>query len=86
MTKNLIGIGCALLLAAPAFAKGGDKHPNITAAHKACQNALEKITAAQTANEFDMEGHAAKAKDLLTQAEGELKQAREAANANAKAK
>ena len=77
----------ALLLTAPAFAKGGgDKHPNITAAHSACQQALKKIDAAQTANEFDMEGHAAKAKDLLTQAEAELKQARGAANANAKAK
>lgn len=75
---------CALLLTAPAFAKGGDKHPNITAAHNACQQALTKISAAQTANEFDMEGHAAKAKELLTQAEAELKQAREAANANKK--
>ncbi|HUJ25060.1 MAG TPA: hypothetical protein VLW85_03515 [Myxococcales bacterium] len=77
-----IALIAALLLAAPAFAKGGDKHPNITAAHNACQQALKKIEAAQTANEFDMEGHAAKAKDLLTQAEAELKQAREAANAN----
>ena len=71
---------CALLLTAPAFAKGGDKHPNISAAHAACQQAIKKIEAAQTANEFDMQGHAAKAKDLLTQAEAELKQAREAAN------
>ena len=72
----------ALLLAVPAFA--ADKHPNICAAHKHCQEALENITAAQTANEYDMEGHAAKAKDRLTQAEAELKQARGAANENKK--
>ena len=75
----------ALLLTAPAFAKGGgDKHPNITAEHSACQQALKKIDAAQAANEFDMEGHAAKAKDLLEQAEKELGQAAEAATANKK--
>jgi hypothetical protein len=44
----------------------------------------EKITAAQEANEFDMNGHAAKAKELLDQASRELKLAAEAANKNAK--
>jgi hypothetical protein len=80
MKGSILAIG--LLLSIPAFAE--DRHPNITAAHKACEQAIEKITAAQKANEYDMEGHAAKAKDLLTQAEAELKQARAAANANAK--
>jgi len=43
--------------------------------------------AAQGANEFDMQGHAAKAKDLLNQANTELKAAAQAANAaNAKKK
>ena len=36
------------------------------------------------ANEFDMEGHAAKAKDLLNQAEKEIRQAAEAATENKK--
>ncbi|MDD5544118.1 MAG: hypothetical protein PHX83_13185 [Acidobacteriia bacterium] len=47
-------------------------------------NAYEKIIAAQEANEWDMEGHAAKAKDLLEQANRELKQAAAAANQNRK--
>ena len=46
--------------------------------------AYQKITAAQVANEFDMNGHAAKAKELLQQADKELKEAAEAANKNAK--
>jgi hypothetical protein len=46
------------------------------------KQAMEKISAAQVANEFDMEGHAAKAKELLEQAEKEIGQAAEAATAN----
>jgi hypothetical protein len=40
--------------------------------------------AAQKANEWDMRGHAQKAKELLEQANSELKQAAEAANKDAK--
>ena len=54
-------------------------HPNIMAAQEACNVALEKITMAQKANEFDMRGHAAKAKDLLMQAKTELHEAAMAA-------
>lgn len=39
---------------------------------------------AQKANEWDMQGHAQKAKDLLDQANSELKLAAQAANRNAK--
>jgi hypothetical protein len=38
------------------------------------------ISAAQQANEFDMQGHAQKAKDLLDEASREMKAAAEAAN------
>ena len=68
----------ALLLASPVLAK--PKHPNINAAHNAIKNAIVKLTAAQVANEYDMQGHAAKAKELLEQAEKEVAQAREAAD------
>ena len=61
---------------------GGHHHPNLQAAHKLLGEALEKINAAQKANEYDMDGHAAKAKELLEQAQGELKQAAEAAEKN----
>ena len=58
------------------------RHPNLAAAQRLSQQAWEKIGAAQAANEWDMEGHAAKAKELLDQVNHELKLAAEAANKN----
>jgi F0F1-type ATP synthase membrane subunit b/b' len=58
------------------------RHPNIAAAQRLAAQAYERIVTAQKANEWDMEGHAQKAKDLLDQANQELKQAAEAANKN----
>jgi hypothetical protein len=60
------------------------RHPNLAAAQKLCDEAFRKITAAQEANEFDMNGHAAKAKELLDQVNHELKEAAEAANKHEK--
>ena len=57
-------------------------HPNLNAAQRLSKQAYEKITAAQEANEFDLAGHAAKAKTLLEQVNSELKLAAEAANKN----
>ena len=56
------------------------RHPNIAAAQRFVEQAFNKITAAQEANEFDLGGHAAKAKELLDQVNKELKLAAEAAN------
>ncbi|HUK36919.1 MAG TPA: hypothetical protein VLV86_23555 [Vicinamibacterales bacterium] len=56
------------------------RHPNIAAAQRLVDQAFNKITAAQEANEFDLGGHAAKAKELLDAANKELKLAAEAAN------
>jgi hypothetical protein len=58
------------------------KHPNIAAAQKYVQKAFDLTVAAQKANEFDLGGHAQKAKDLLEQANAELKLAAEASNQN----
>jgi hypothetical protein len=58
----------------------GKRHPNLAAAQRLCEQAFEKIQAAQQANEFDMSGHASKANELLDQANHELKQAAESAN------
>jgi F0F1-type ATP synthase membrane subunit b/b' len=84
MTMGL-GLGLALAggfaLAKPAENVSGKRHPNLAAAQELAGRAFEKIGAAQQANEFDMQGHAAKAKTLLDQANAELKQAAEAANA-----
>ena len=56
------------------------RHPNLAAAQRLVDQALGRIDAAQQANEFDMRGHAAHAKELLDQANRELKEAAEAAN------
>jgi hypothetical protein len=60
------------------------RHPNLAAAQRLSEQAFQKIVAAQQANEFDMSGHAQKAKELLEQADRELKEAAEAANRNRK--
>ena len=58
------------------------RHPNLAEAQTFIEKAMNKITAAQEANDFDMDGHAAKAKALLDQAYTEFKLAALAANAN----
>ena len=57
------------------------RHPNLAAAQDLCTRAWERIGKAQEANEFDMQGHAAKAKELLDQVNHELRLAANAANA-----
>lgn len=56
------------------------RHPNLAAAQRLSRSAWEKIVAAQQANEWDMAGHAAKAKELLDQVNQELKASAEMAN------
>jgi len=94
MTKSKLFLSCAcglaLISGGVAFAQkpvdniSGKKHPNLAAAQHMSQQAWEKIVAAQQANEWDMQGHAAKAKELLDQVNQELKLAAEAANKNHK--
>lgn len=95
MLKNRIVtalIGSALFIGGYAVAQqpapkknvSAAAHPNLAAAQRLTAQAFTKITAAQEANEFDLAGHAAKAKSLLDQANNELKQAAQTANANKK--
>jgi hypothetical protein len=92
VSKAMLGIVLGAALVGGGFAVAqkpvdnvnGKKHPNIAAAQHLSQQAWEKITVAQQANEWDMEGHAAKAKDLLDQVNKELKLSAEAANKNHK--
>jgi hypothetical protein len=79
---SMFMLGASTAMAKPAQNVSAAKHPNIAAAQKLAAQAYDKITAAQKANEYDMDGHAAKAKELLEQANAELKLAAEAANAN----
>lgn len=83
LAAALIGGGVAVAQK-PVEDVSGKRHPNLAAAQRLSQQAYEKITAAQEANEWDMQGHAAKAKDLLDQVNRELKMAAEAANKNHK--
>jgi len=89
MMKNGVRItllGSILLIAGVAVAQmpknnvSGARHPNIAAAQRLSQQAYQKIVAAQQANEWDMQGHAQHAKELLDQANKELRAAATAAN------
>jgi ABC-type uncharacterized transport system substrate-binding protein len=86
MKKALIAVAFLALGATLASAQrparnvSPGRHPNLAAAQRLCQDAFEKIVVAQKVNEFDMNGHAQKAKELLEQASNELKQAAEASN------
>jgi len=94
MTNRKLALGGVLSLALvcgglavaqmPKDNVSGHKHPNLAAAQHLSREAWEKITAAQQANEWDMDCHAAKAKELLDQVNKELKEAAEAANHNHK--
>jgi len=80
---------CSLTLAqAPAPVQNIDptSHPNLAAAQGLIAQAFNKIQAARQDNDFDMQGHAAKAQSLLDQASKELKLSAEMANQNAQKK
>jgi len=90
MSKRNISFGSllaiALLCGSVGFAQrpveniNSHKHPNLAAAQRLSREAFEKIAAAQETNEWDMDGHAQRAKELLDQVNRELKEAAEAAN------
>jgi hypothetical protein len=82
----VIAVLSVMLAGVSVFAANvsGFKHPNLKAAQVLIEKAVAKVSKAQVANEFDMDGHAAKAKDLLDQAYAEIKLAAEAANQNKK--
>ena len=61
-------------------------HPNLAAAQEHLVEANRYIATAQKDNRYDMKGHAEKARQLLAQADQELKAAAEAANAAGKRK
>jgi len=75
--------GALLMAKTPASNVSAQRHPNLVAAQKACAQAYDKITAAQKANEFDMGGHAQRAKDLIDQANQELKLSVKSSNESA---
>jgi F0F1-type ATP synthase membrane subunit b/b' len=92
MRKKLLFVLALLLMCTsfvfaqkkPAQNVSPKRHPNLAAAQRLSAQAYQKVVAAQQANEWDLQGHAQKAKELLDQANQELKQAAEASNDNHK--
>lgn len=79
---SLVVIGGIAIAQQPERDISGRRHPNLAAAQRLSRQAFERIVAAQQANEWDLAGHAQRAKDLLDQANRELKLAAEASNRN----
>jgi hypothetical protein len=75
-------LACALVLLAQAPVVNIDRkrHANLWAAQKAIVEAYQKIEQAQTADGVRLDGHAQQAKDLLVQADEELKMVAKYAN------
>jgi hypothetical protein len=64
----------------PALNVDPNRHGNIARAQELSRQAYDFMTAAQQANEYDMGGHAARAKELLREANEEMKLSALAAN------
>jgi hypothetical protein len=83
----IIAVAVTMLLLAEGVACAGEplvnrytkRHPALTAAQRLSRQAYDKMVAAKHANEWDMKGHARRAKDLLEQANEELMLAAETA-------
>ena len=88
-TRTVLGLAGLLCLGTalaqrPRENVSGARHPNLAAAQRFSEQAFQKIVEAQKANEWDMAGHAQKAKNLLDEVNRELKMAAENANRNHK--
>ena len=79
-------LAAAAAVAVPAIAQepaqniSRMRHGNLAAAQDLARQAYDRLTAAQAANEFDLGGHAGRAKELLRQANDEIRQAATSAN------
>jgi hypothetical protein len=76
----LLVVGVLFAQQRPADDISPKLHPNLAAAQKLCNESYDKLVIAQGANDFDMEGHAKKAKQLLVEASHEMKAAAMAIN------
>jgi len=89
-TRNMIycgALGVGLLASGILIAQGPpaenidpSRHPHLSAAQHHLRMAFDEASEAQHANDWDMDGHAARAKELMTQAAHELKESAESAN------
>ncbi|MGB9032044.1 MAG: hypothetical protein WCC27_18115 [Acidobacteriaceae bacterium] len=77
---GLIAGGIVIAQNPPAENIDGARHPHLAASQHHIREAFNEIGAAQAANDWDMNGHAAHARELLDQASRELKAAAEDSN------
>jgi len=83
----VIALCAAFILGAAVFAQQppvdvGERHGNMRAAQQLIQQAWQKVDEAQQDNNYNLGGHAGKAKELLSQASQQIKEAAEAANSH----
>ena len=76
----LLCVGMLFAQERPAENINPNLHPHLAKAQRLCDQAYDALVEAQGANDFDMEGHAAKAKQLLVEASHQMKAAALAAN------
>jgi hypothetical protein len=77
---GLITGGIVVAQAPPAENIDPARHPHLAASQHHIREAFNEVSEAQRANDWDMDGHAEHARQLLDQAARELKLAAEAAN------
>ena len=76
-------LGCSgAIFAQQPIVDIGNRHGNLRAAQQYIQAAWQRIDQAQVDNNYNLGGHAGRAKELLVQADQELKFAAETANAH----
>jgi hypothetical protein len=72
--------GGVLFAQAPVVNIDAHKHPNLAGAQSSIVQAYQLIDRAQSANRDELGGHAERAKDLLMQADAELRAAANVSN------
>jgi hypothetical protein len=84
-----VALGGAFTLGAMTSPQGGpppvdigERHGNMRSAQQLIQQAWLKVDEAQKDNNYNLGGHAGRAKDLLAQASSEIKESAEQANHN----
>src|SRR6202142_432938 len=91
LLKRMLMVGVALcpafVFGAIAFAQEprvtvGEKHGNMRAAQQLIQQAWQKVNEAQQDNNYNLGGHAGRAKELLAQASEEIRLSADAANSH----
>lgn len=71
---------CAASAQVPVQNIDPQRHGNLAAAQRLVVQAFERLSDAQVANNYQLGGHVERAKDLLRQANEEIKMAAETAN------